>query len=84
METMIDKDDEAIRKHLKEFVPERMEELGISNASELSRRAKINTAMTSRIINGLNTPSMANALKLARALECDMNAIYGFGSLVHS
>ncbi len=81
---MIDKDDVEIRRHLKKFVRERIEELGMASGSELARKAKINTAMTSRIMNGLHTPSMAVAIKLARALECDMNSIYGVESLVHS
>lgn len=81
---MIDKDDLEIRRHLKKFVRERLDELGMASASELARKAKINTAMISRIMNGLHTPSMAIAKKLARALECDMNAIYGEEALATS
>ena len=80
---MIDKDDVEIRKHLKKFVRERMEELDMIPA-DLSRAMAVNHAQISRLLNGLHTPSMSFARKLARVLQCEPNALFGLKDLVES
>lgn len=80
---MIDKDDVEIRRHLKKFVRERLEELSMSPA-ELARTVNVNQSQVHRVMNGMNTPSMSFARKLARALQCDANALFGIHELVES
>jgi transcriptional regulator with XRE-family HTH domain len=83
METMIDKDDVEIRRHLKRFVRARLDELEMT-AADLGRATGVNHAQIHRVLNGLHTPSMSFARKLARALECDPNSLYGVASLIES
>ena len=72
---MIDKDDVEIRRHLKKFVRERLEELSMSPA-ELARTVNVNHSQIHRVMNGMNTPSMSFAQKLARALQCEPNELF--------
>lgn len=76
METMIDKDDKRIRKHLREFIPERLEELGMSEA-DLSRATGDSPKQISRAAKGENTPSLAFGLRLAKALNCTLDELTG-------
>jgi transcriptional regulator with XRE-family HTH domain len=83
METMIDKDDVRLRKHLKRFIQERMRQLNLSQA-DLARLTGDGTNQIYRAVNGLNTPSLAFALRLASALQCTIEEFSGTTHLVES
>ena len=73
---MIDKDDVRLRKHLKSFIQQRMSELNLSQA-DLARLTGDGTNQIYRAVNGLNTPSLAFAIRLATALQCSVEEIAG-------
>jgi transcriptional regulator with XRE-family HTH domain len=74
METMIDKDDVEIRKHLKKFVRERLEELEMSD-SDLARATGDSPAQIHRVVTGKATPSSAFARRIARAIHCSLDEL---------
>lgn len=80
---MIDKDDLKVRRHLKEFIPQRLEELGMTEA-ELARMTGDGPMQINRAARGLHTPSLVFALRLAKALQCSIPALSGVAELVES
>ena len=73
---MIDKDDVRLRKHLKKFIQQRMDELALTQA-DLARLTGDGTNQIYRAVNGVNTPSLAFALRLASALQCSVEELSG-------
>ena len=73
---MIDKDDLRIRKHLRVFIPERLHELGMTEA-DLSRATGDSPKQISRAAKGENTPSLAFGLRLSKALNCSLDELTG-------
>lgn len=76
MITVIDKTDVRIRKHLMRFIPERLAELGMSEA-DLARMTGDSTAQINRAARGVNTPSLAFGMRLADALKCSLDELCG-------
>ena len=73
---MIDKDDVQLRKHLKKFIQQRMQALQLSQ-SDLARLTGDGTNQIYRAMNGLNTPSLAFAIRLSAALQCSVSELSG-------
>lgn len=71
---MIDKDDVEIRRHLKKFIPARLEELGMSKP-ELAEQTGDDFSKVCRLIRGENTPSLAFSRRLARVLKCSLDEL---------
>jgi transcriptional regulator with XRE-family HTH domain len=82
MQTMIDKDDRDIRKHLQAFVASRLEELGL-NPAELARLTGDSPKQISVLMNGKTTPSSAFARRVARALQCSLDELLNNEIPVH-
>lgn len=80
---MIDKDDLRIRRHLKTFISERLQELEMSEA-DLARATGDSTTQINRACRGLNTPSLAFSVRLAKALKCTLNDLSGIEDFVTS
>lgn len=80
---MIDKDDLRIRRHLKTFITERLHELEMTEA-DLARATGDSTTQINRACRGLNTPSLAFSVRLAKALKCTLNDLSGIEDLVTS
>lgn len=80
---MIDKDDVKLRRHLKVFIRERMDALELSEA-DLSRATGDRPNQINRAVNGLHTPSLAFAMRLAKALSCTTDELSGIEHLVES
>ena len=80
---MIDKDDVRLRRHLKRFIHERMDQLNLSQA-DLARLTGDGTNQIYRAVNGLNTPSLAFAIRLAAALQCNIEDLSGSKQLIES
>jgi ribosome-binding protein aMBF1 (putative translation factor) len=84
METMIDKEDLEIRRHMAKFIVQRMDELGIIEA-DLARALKSDPRKVNRVVRGENTPSITFTRQLARALQCTTDELCNnAGSLAHS
>ena len=73
---MIDKDDLKLRRHLKTFIRQRREELGMSQA-DLARATGDSSIQISRAERGQHTISGSFALRLATALECSTDELLG-------
>jgi transcriptional regulator with XRE-family HTH domain len=69
-------DDVKLRKHLKKFMPQRMRELGLSEA-DLARITGDGPNQIYRAVNGLNTPSLAFGLRISAALQCSIAELSG-------
>lgn len=80
---MINNDDVEVRSHLAEYIPQRLAELGMSEA-DLARATGDHQSQIHRVSRGQNTPSITFAMRLAKALKCDMNALCGSKELVDS
>lgn len=74
---MIDKDDERLRKHLKEFIRPRREELGMSQA-DLARATGDSDVQISRAERGQHTISGTFTMRLAKALNCTTDEVLGY------
>ena len=73
---MIDKDDLRIRRHLKHFVSERLEALGMTEA-DLSRATGDSKTQIGRVTKGQSTPSVAFASRIAKALDITLDELCG-------
>lgn len=73
---MIDNDDMQLRKHLKRFIRERREELGMSQA-DLARATGDSDVQISRAERGQHTISGTFAVRLAKALHCSTDEVLG-------
>jgi len=69
---MTDRDDLEIRRHLQSFIPQRMAEMGYSK-SDLARMTDSDPSKITRLLQGLNTPSLSFARRLCRALNCTLD-----------
>ena len=74
---MIDKDDLALRRHLKKFISARREELGMTQA-DLARATGDSSIQISRAEGGKHTISGTFAIRLAKALQCSTDELLGF------
>lgn len=78
---MISKDDEELRTHLRTFLRERMEQLHFTEA-DLARATGDRPNQIYRAVNGLHTPSLAFAVRLAKALKCSVDELSGINAFV--
>jgi ribosome-binding protein aMBF1 (putative translation factor) len=84
METMIDKDDLEIRRHMAKFIKSRLDELGMTEA-DLARATDSDSRKVNRVVRGENTPSITFTRQLARALQCTTDELCdNAGSFAHS
>jgi transcriptional regulator with XRE-family HTH domain len=80
---MIDTDDIEIRRHLRAFIAERLQAMQMSQA-DLARSTGDSQVQIGRVIKGENTPSVAFAARIARALEVSLDELCGITSPVSS
>lgn len=73
---MIDKDDMRIRRHLREFIAERLKALEMTEA-DLSRATGDSKTQIARVAKGQSTPSVAFAARIAHALQCSLDELCG-------
>lgn len=64
--------DVLTRKHLSEFVPSRIDELGLTKAG-VARALGEHDSKIGKVCQGLHTPSVAYCIELAEILECELN-----------
>lgn len=83
MNTVIDKTDVRIRKHLMKFIPERLAELNMTEA-DIARATGDSPAQINRAVRGVNTPSLAFGLRLADALQCSLDELCGHSVAANS
>lgn len=76
---MLDKDDARLRKHLKTFIRQRREELGMSQA-DLARATGDSDVQISRAERGQHTISGTFAMRLAKALQCSTDDVLGYAA----
>lgn len=76
-------DDIRLRRHLKKFMRQRMEELSLSEA-DLARITGDGPNQIYRAVNGLNTPSATFFIRLKNALQCSFEELSGEAELVRS
>jgi transcriptional regulator with XRE-family HTH domain len=70
-------DDLRLREHLKSFIKQRREELGLSQA-DLARATGDSDAQISRVERGLHSIQGPLAIRLAKALDCSTDDILGY------
>lgn len=68
---MTDDFDLRVRAHLADFIPRRMDELGLTNA-DVARAIGEDASKFSKIRRGLHTPSLSYCVHLAEVLQCSL------------
>lgn len=80
---MIDKDDLRIRRHLKQFLADRLEALEMTEA-DLARATGDSKTQIGRVAKGQSTPSVAFAARIATALQTSLDELCGVEQTVNS